>query len=42
MGTPHIGQVDNMRMSTLLFLAWLNTFFLALNTIAIIIWTKVH
>ena len=25
MGTPHIGQVDNMRMSTLLFLAWLNT-----------------
>lgn len=40
MGTPHIGQVDNMRMSTLLFLAWLNTLLLAVNVLVLAVWAR--
>jgi hypothetical protein len=35
MGTPFIGQHDNQKMSMLIFLTWLNTMILLINTIFI-------
>ena len=38
MGTPFIGQHDNAKMGRLIFLTWLNTFLLLVNTIIIGTW----
>ena len=38
MGTPFIGQHDNAKMGMLIFLTWLNTFLLLVNTIIIGTW----
>ena len=35
MGTPFIGQHDNAKMGMLIFLSWLNTFLILINTIFI-------
>ena len=39
MGTPHIGQMDNMKMSTVLFLTTLNTFLLS-SILAFLIFSR--
>ena len=35
MGVPFIGQHDNAKMGVLLFLSWVNTLLLLINTIFI-------